>query len=158
MPEHLAAADQDELLILATGKVRLHGIGFTRIFVVSGCPALQATTVAVHAYFFNWYGIYLRENKSAHRRNFKTVKQLAYALFAAQFGDTHLDELRHVHITLFRHSQLAHGLHANSVRQQINMFNSMVNIAFKHLDIDQLSLFRRLYIRVRVSCRATWRP
>jgi hypothetical protein len=58
-----------------------------------------------------------------------------------------LDELRHVHITEFRDSQLARGLHANSVRRHINMLNAMVNMAFKHLDMNRLSPFRRLYIR-----------
>jgi hypothetical protein len=55
-----------------------------------------------------------------------------------------LDELRHVNITEFRDSQLARGLHASSVRRHINMLNAIVNMAFKHLDMDRLSPFRRL--------------
>ena len=97
--------------------------------------------------FSDAYDIYMRENPSANRRKFKIVAQQAYAMFVAQFGDMPLDELRHVHITEFRDSQLARGLHANSVRRHINMLNAMVNMAFKHLDIDRLSPFRRLYIR-----------
>jgi hypothetical protein len=62
----------------------------------------------------------------------------------AQFGDLPLNELRHVHITDFKVSQLARGLHANIVRRHIDMLNAMVNIAFKHLDMDRLSPFRRL--------------
>jgi integrase len=58
-----------------------------------------------------------------------------------------LDELHHVQITEFRDRQLARGLRANSVRRYINMLNAMVNMAFKHLDIDRLSPFKRLYIR-----------
>jgi integrase len=97
--------------------------------------------------FSEAYGIYTHENPSAHRRKFKTVALQSYALFVGQFGDLHLDELRHAHITEFRDSQLARGLHANSERRHINMLNAMVNMAFKHLDMDRLSPFRRLYIR-----------
>ncbi len=58
-----------------------------------------------------------------------------------------LDQLRQAHITEFRDSQLARGLHANSVRWHINMLNVTVKMAFKHLVIDRLSPFGRLYIR-----------
>lgn len=64
-------------------------------------------------------------NSSADRRKFKTVAQQAYTLFVTQFGDMPLDELRHVHITEFRDSQLARGLHSSSVRRRINMLNAM---------------------------------
>jgi integrase len=97
--------------------------------------------------FSDAHAIYLRENPSAHRRKFKTVAQQVYALFVAQFGDLPLDALRHAHITQFRDSQLARGLHPNSVRRHHNMLNAMVNMAFKHLDMDRLSPFRGLYIR-----------
>jgi hypothetical protein len=135
MSELVAAAAHDELVILPRGKVRLHGIDFDEDFL--------SELVARHFRRQQWnakpmfsdaYGIYMRENPSAHRRKFKTVAQQAYALFVAQFGDMPLDELRHVHITEFRDSQLARGLHANSVRRHINMLNAMVNMAFKHLD------------------------
>ena len=148
MSELVAAAAQDELLILPGGKVRLHGIDFDEDFL--------SELVARHFRRQQWnakpmfsdaYGIYMRENPSAHRRKFKTLAQQAYALFVGQFGDMPLDELRHLHITEFRDSQLARGLHANSVRRHINMLNAMVNMTFKHLDIDRLSPFRRLYIR-----------
>jgi len=148
MSELVAGAAQDELLILPKGKVRLHGIDFDEDFL--------SELVARHFRRQQWqtkpmfsdaYGIHMRENPSAHRRKFKTVALQAYALFVAQFGDMPLNELRHVHITEFRDSQLARGLHANSVRRHINMLNAMVNMAFKHLDMDRLSPFRRLYIR-----------
>jgi integrase len=69
-----------------------------------------------------------------------------------------LDDLRHVHITEFRDSQLARGLHANSVRRHINMLNAMLNMAFKHLDMDRLSPFRRLYIRGERELSRTMAP
>ena len=53
-------------------------------------------------------------------------RKQAYALFVAQFGYMPVDELRHVHITEFRDSQLDRGLHANSVRRHINMLNGHI--------------------------------
>ena len=147
MSELVAAAAQDELLILPKGKVRLHGIDFDEDFL-SGLVArhFRRQQWLAKPMFSEAYGIYMRENPSAHRRKFKTVAQQAYALFVAHFGDMPLDELRHVHITEFRDSKLARGLHANSVRRHINMLNAMENMAFKHMDMDRLSPFRRLYI------------
>ena len=148
MSELVAKAALDELLILPRGKARLHGIDFDEDFL--------SELVARHFRRQQWqtkpmfsdaYGIYMRENPSAQRRKFKTLANQAFTLFVAQFGDMPLDELRHVHITEFRDSQLARGLHANSVRRHINMLNAIVNMAFKHLDMDRLSPFRRLYIR-----------
>ncbi len=108
MSELVAAAAPDELLVLPRGKVRLHGIDFDEDFlselVVRHFRRQQWQTKPM---FSDAFGIYMRENPSAHRRKFKTVTKQAYALFAAQFGDMPLDELRHVHITEFRDSQLA---------------------------------------------------
>ena len=75
-----------------------------------------------------------------------TICQIEWSR-SLEYADLPLNELRHVHITDFRDSQLARGLHANSVRRHINTLNAMVKMAFKHLDIDRLSPFRRLYIR-----------
>ena len=108
--------------------------------------------------FSDAYGIYMHENPSSHRRKFKTVAQQAYALLVAQFGDMHLVEFRHVHITEFKDSQLAQGLHVSSVRRYINMLNAMVNMAFKHLHIDRLSPFRLLYIRGESELSRTMVP
>jgi hypothetical protein len=148
MSELVAASAHDELLILPRGKVRLQGIDFDEDFLSElVAQHFRRQLWQTKPMFSDAYGIYMRENPSAHRRKFKTVALQAYALFVAQFGDMPLDELRHVHITEFRDSQLARGLHANSVRRHINMLNAMVNMAFKHLDMDRLSPFRRLYIR-----------
>jgi len=62
--------------------------------------------------FSDAYGIYMRENPSAHRLKFKAMALQAYPLFVTQFGDIPLDELRHIYITEFKDSQLASGLHA----------------------------------------------
>jgi integrase len=159
MSELVAATAQDELLILPRGKVRLHGIDFDEDFLSELVSRhFRRQQWQTKPLFSDAYGIYMLANPSAHRRKFKTVAQQAYALFVAQFGDMPLDELRHVHITEFRDSQLARGLHANSVRRHINMLNAMVNMAFKHLDMDRLSPFRRLYIRGEGELSRTMAP
>ena len=95
MSELVAAAAQDELLILPRGKVRLHGIDFDEDFL--------SELVARHFRRQQWqtkplfsdaFGIYMRENPSAHRRKFKTVAHQAYVLFVGQFGNLPLDDLR----------------------------------------------------------------
>lgn len=62
------------------------------------------------------------------------------------FGDLHLDELRHWHITQYRDQLLAKGLHPKSVRGQNNILNALPDVAFKHLGIDRPSPFRSLNI------------
>ena len=148
MKELVAAHSTDELSILPQRKVRLHGIEFDEDFL----SALVAKHLTKQRWqtrprFSDAYDIYMRENPSAHRRKFRIVAQHAYSLFVCQLGDVVLDDLRHAHITQFRDCQLARGLHPNSVRRHINMLNAMLNMAFKHLDIDRLSPFRGLYIR-----------
>ena len=93
------------------------------------------------------FQIYMTENTSAHRRKFKINANQYFRRFVAQFGDMYLDELRHFHITQYRDQRLAEGLHPNSVRKHNNILNAMINMAFKHLDIDRLSPFRGLQIR-----------
>ena len=159
MTELVAAAAPDELLILPRGKVRLHGIDFDEDFLSELVARyFRRQQWQAKPRFSDAYDIYMRENPSANRRKFKTVAQQSYALFVALFGDMPLDELRHVHITEFRDSRLARGLHANSVRRHINMLNAMVNMAYKHLDIDRLSPFRRLYIRGEGELSRTMAP
>ncbi|MFY9128611.1 MAG: hypothetical protein WAO82_07990 [Limnohabitans sp.] len=58
-----------------------------------------------------------------------------------------MDELKHWHITQYRDTLLAQGLHPNSIRKHNNILNAMINMAFKHLDIDRLSPFRGLKIK-----------
>jgi len=144
----VTAALPVDCLILPQRRIRLHGVDFDEDFL--------ATLVAKHLTRQRWqarprfsdaFEIYMQENPSAHRRKFKMVAQHAYSLFVGQHGDLALDELRHAHIAQFRDSQLARGLHPNSVRRHINMLNAMVNMAFKHLDIDKLSPFRGVHIR-----------
>ncbi len=98
------------------------------------------------------------KNPSANRRKFKTVAHQANTLFVAQIGEMPLDELRHVHITEFRDSQLARGQHANSVRRRINMLNTMVNWRSSTWTLMDLALSGAFTFVVRVSCRAPLHP
>jgi hypothetical protein len=145
MTELLAAAAPDELLNLPSRKVRLHGFDFDEYFLSELVTRyLRRQQWQAKPMFSDAYGIYMRENPSAHCRKFKTLAHQACTLFAARFGDMPLDELRHANITEFGDSQLGRGLHANSVRRPINMLNGMVDMAFQHLKVDSLSPFRRL--------------
>jgi integrase len=93
------------------------------------------------------FEIYMQENTSSHRLKFQTNANQYFRTFTTFFGDLYLDELSHSHITRYRDHLLARGLHPNSIRKHNNILNAMINMAFKHLDIDRLSPFRGLSIR-----------
>lgn len=93
------------------------------------------------------YEIYFAENPSSKRRKFRINATQCYARFVEMYGDIPLDELKHWHIAKYRDAQLSRGLHPNSVRKHNNYLNAMLNMAFKHLDIDRLSPFRGLKIK-----------
>lgn len=92
------------------------------------------------------FEIYLRERSKGNRKRFVTTATRSYNNFIAQFGDLYLDELKHLHGTQYRDAQLARGLNPTSVRKHFNTLNAVLNLAFKHLDIDRLSPFRGLHI------------
>ena len=149
----------DELQILPKSQVRLNGINFDEDFLLAlVAKHLTKQRLNVRHRVSDAFEIYMRENPSAHRRKFQIVSHHAYRLFLAQLGDMALDELRHCHITQLRDYLLATGLHPNSVRRHITVINAMVNMAFKHLDIDRLSPFRRLYIRGEGGMSRTMAP
>jgi integrase len=93
------------------------------------------------------FEIYMREHPAAHRRRFRETAVRYFNYFINLFGDLPLDDLRHRHITEYRDHQLARGLRPASVRKHNNTLNAILNMAFKHLDIDRLSPFRALMIR-----------
>jgi integrase len=98
------------------------------------------------------FEIYMRENPSSHRRKFAYNSTRYYQYFVELFGDIPLEDLRHHHITQYRDYQLARGLKPTSIRKHNNTLNAMLNIAFKHLDIDRLSPFRALRIKGENDC------
>ncbi|MDH6421596.1 integrase [Polynucleobacter sphagniphilus] len=93
------------------------------------------------------FSIYMNESASAHRPTFVKHATYHFRSFKEFFGDLTLEELKHWHITEYRDYQLKRGLNPTSVRKHNNTLNAMLNVAFKHLDIDRLSPFRGLKIR-----------
>ena len=93
------------------------------------------------------FEIYMSESASAHRPTFVKHANYHFRSFKEFFGDLTLDELKHWHITQYRDFQLGRGLNPTSIRKHNNTLNAMLNVAFKHLDIDRLSPFRALKIR-----------
>jgi hypothetical protein len=78
MSELVAAAAQDELLILRRGKVRLFGVDFDEVFLSKLVTRhFRRQQWQTKPMFSDAYGIYMRENPSAHRRKFNTVAQQA---------------------------------------------------------------------------------
>jgi integrase len=88
----------------------------------------------------------MQESGGSRRLKFAADAKRHFENFKAQFGDVHLDELKHYHAALYRDAQLARGLNPTSVRKHINCFNAMLNVAFRYLSIDRLSPFRSLSI------------
>lgn len=93
------------------------------------------------------FAIYMNEATSSHRPTFVKHANYHFRSFKDFFGELTLDELKHWHITEYRDYQLARGLSPTSIRKHNNTLNAMLNMAFKHLDIDRLSPFRGLKIR-----------
>ena len=93
------------------------------------------------------FEIYLAESTSSHRKKFCDDAKRYFGYFCELYGDLHLDELRHWHITTYRDYQLQRGLSPSSIRKHQISLNAMLNVAFKVLDIDRLSPFRGLRIR-----------
>ena len=137
----------DELLS-SQKKILIHGVEFEEEFL-SGLIVkhLSEKSTNLRPRFSDAFEIYMRENTSSHRRKFRSVALHYYSMFIDQFGDMHLDDLKHSHITQYRDAQLARGIHPNSVRKHNNILNAMINMSFKHLDIDRLSPFRGLQIK-----------
>jgi len=72
----VAAAAQDELLILPRGKVRLNGIDFDEDFLTELVAwHFRRQQWQAKPIFSDAYGIYMRDNPSAHPRKFKTVEK-----------------------------------------------------------------------------------
>jgi integrase len=138
----------DELLFSSQKKILIHGVEFEEEFLSRLIVKhLSEKSTNLRPRFSDAFEIYMRENTSSHRRKFRSVALHYYSMFIDQFGDMHLDDLKHSHITQYRDAQLARGIHPNSVRKHNNILNAMINMSFKHLDIDRLSPFRGLQIK-----------
>ena len=92
------------------------------------------------------FEIYMHEKSAVSRKKFRDNATRDFNSFLALFGDLTLQELRHSHATKYRDAQIARGLNPTSVRKHFATLNSMLNLSFRHLDIDRLSPFRGLHI------------
>jgi integrase len=128
--------------------VRVKGVSFDEAFISELISKhFKNQSLEYAPTFRTAFEIYMREHPHAHRRKFHYNSTRYFTYFIEQFGDLRLDELRHHHITQYRDYQLARGLKPSSVRKHNNTLNAIINMAFKHLDIDRLSPFRALHIR-----------
>lgn len=128
--------------------VRVKGVSFDEAFISDLISKhFKNQSLETSPTFKTAFEIYMREHPHAHRRKFHYNSTRYFTYFIELFGDLRLDELRHYHITQYRDYQLSRGLNPSSVRKHNNTLNAIINMAFKHLDIDKLSPFRALHIR-----------
>jgi integrase len=129
-------------------RIEVHGIEFDEAFIAELISKhMRESNRTSKPTISTAFEIYMHESASAHRRKFRENANLYFNYFYQLFGDIPLDELRHHHITQYRDYQLARGLRPASVRKHNNTLNAILNMAFKHLDIDRLSPFRSLRIK-----------
>lgn len=130
-----------------TKRVAVNGVEFDEEFLASLVAKhmsqrghLKQPTVSTA------FEIYMHEKSAQNRWRFRTNATRSFNNFVNLFGDLTLQELRHSHATKYRDAQLARGLNPTSVRKHFATLNAMLNLSFKHLDIDRLSPFRGLHI------------
>jgi integrase len=98
--------------------------------------------------------IYLHESSAGDSKKFRGDAFHVFGRFVEKIGNLYLDELRHSHACYFRDQLLELGLKPVTVRRQTGILNAMINVAFKHLDVDRLSPFRSL----KINCQQSPRP
>jgi len=134
-------------LLPLTQRVKVKGIEFEEDFVAE----------LISKYFSNRdpsneprlsdaLEIYISESTAGDGRKFRGDALNSFRKFVNLIGDRHLSELRHIHICQFRDYLFETGLTPVTVRKQTAIMSAMLNIAFRHLDIDRLSPFRGLKI------------
>ena len=92
------------------------------------------------------FEIYMHEKSAVSRKKFRDNATRDFNSFLAQFGDLTQQELWHSHATKYRDAQIARGLNPTSVRKHFATLTSMLNLSFRHLDIDRLSPFRGQHV------------
>lgn len=134
--------------INSTQRIDIDGIQIDRELIVQLLAKhLGSNSTQIKRYTFSdAFEIYIRERSGNFRKRFVANATRSFNNFINQFGDLPLDELKHFHATQYRDAQIARGLNPTSVRKHFATLNAVLNLAFKHLDIDRLSPFRGLYI------------
>lgn len=127
--------------------VRVNGIDFEEQFLADLIAKhMSNTSKGIRPTITTAYEIYSKESPASNEIKFQLDLVRYYQYFLEVFGDLPLDELRHWHIVQYRDIKLAQGLKTSTVRKHVGGLNAMLNMAFKHLDIDRLSPFRSLRI------------
>jgi integrase len=127
--------------------VKVNGVDFEEQFLADLIAKhMSNTTQVVRPTVTTAYEIYSKESPAANQIKFQLDLARYYQYFVEVFGDMPLDELRHWHIVQYRDIKLKQGLKTSTVRKHVGGLNAMLNMAFKHLDIDRLSPFRGLRI------------
>lgn len=128
--------------------VKINGVDFAEQFIAELIAKhMSHSNDAVRPTITTAHEIYCRESPAANQMKFQVDQERYYRYFLEIFGDIPLDELKHFHIVQYRDIKLAQGLKTSTVRKHVGAFNAMLNMAFKHLDIDRLSPFRSLRIQ-----------
>lgn len=127
--------------------VKINGIDFEEQFIADLIAKhMSKTSKGIRPTITTAYEIYSKESPAANQMKFQLDLARAYKYFTEAFGDLPLDELKHWHIVQYRDIKLKQGLKTSTIRKQVGALNAMLNMAFKHLDIDRLSPFRSLRI------------
>ena len=128
--------------------INIHGISFEEEYLAKlVAEHLSKKQFGREPTITDAFKIYIQENPSSKRDRFVKTATRHFYSFRDLFGNLTLEELRHWHITQYRDHQLNRGMLPSSVRKYNNTLNAMLNVAFKHLDIDRLSPFRALKIK-----------
>jgi integrase len=143
-----SGATNEKNSVVPTQQIEIDGIQIDRELIVQLLTKHLGSnlTQAKQYKFSDAFEIYLKERSTNNRKRFTNTATRSFNNFVAQFGDLHLDEIKHLHGIQYRDAQLARGLNPTSVRKHFNTLNATLNLAFKHLDIDRLSPFRGLHI------------
>jgi len=127
--------------------VKINGIDFEEQFLADLIAKhMSNSSKGIRPTITTAYEIYSKESPAANQMKFQLDLARYYKYFTEVFGDLALDELRHWHIVQYRDIKLKQGLKTSTVRKHVGGLNAMLNMAFKHLDIDRLSPFRSLRI------------
>ena len=128
--------------------VKVNGIAFEEQFVARVIGEYLSKNSNSHKYrISDAFEIYIAESLSSCSNRFIADAKRNVTYFLNIFGNVAIDDLRHWHITAYRDVQLKRGLHPSSVRKHCSCLNAIINVAFRHLDIDRLSPFRGLTIK-----------
>jgi integrase len=139
---------QLENLVKIQRIIKVNGVDFDEEFIakliqehLAKQPMNRKPTIS------DAFNIYIKESPSASHWRFVKAATRHFQFFRDFWGDLELDQLKHWHMTQYRDYLLSQNKKTATVRKSHNTLNAMLNMAFKHLDMDRLSPFRSLQIK-----------